>query len=287
VEWCPMWNKTDPEESFRNKVIWGAAAVVAAALIGVGIYYRTRAPRAAPTAVALPSQTATQPVPTPLPSSTSQAAPIEHPIPAQAPTPRAAPLPPLNHSDAMLVAALNGLIGHPAVARYLVPKNIIRRIVVTVDNLPRAKVSAHLRPIKPTPGHTLVDRQGGIATLSARNFARYTPFVAVVSRINVQALARLYFRLYPLFQQAYASLGYPHKYFNDRLVQAIDSVLATPAVNGPIDLVRPHVFWQFANPQLEALPAGQKLMIRMGPRNAAIIEAKLRQFRALITKMPR
>ena len=280
-----MWNKTDPEESFRNKVIWGAAGVVAAALIGVGIYYRMRAPRPAPTA-ALPPQIAAQPAPTPLPSSTAQTPAIQHPIPAQTAKPRAALLPPLNHSDAVMVAALNRLIGHPAVARFLMPKNVIRRIVVTVDNLPRAKVSAHLRPVKATPGQTIVDRQGGVTTLSSRNFARYTPFVAVVSRINVEALARLYFRLYPLFQQAYESLGYPHKYFNDRLVQAIDSMLATPALSAPIDLVRPHVFWQFADPQLEALPAGQKLLIRMGPRNAAVIEAKLRQFRALITKMP-
>ena len=279
-----MWNKTDPEESFRNKVIWGAAGVVAAALIGVGIYYRMRAPRPAPAAP--PPQIAAQPAPTPLPSSTPQAPAIQHPIPAQTAKSRAAPLPPLNHSDAMMVAALNRLIGHPAVARFLVPKNVIRRIVVTVDNLPRAKVSAHLRPVKATPGQTIVDRQGGVTTLSSRNFARYTPFVAVVSRINVEALARLYFRLYPLFQQAYESLGYPHKYFNDRLVQAIDSMLTTPALSAPVDLVRPHVFWQFADPQLEALPAGQKLLIRMGPRNAAVIEAKLRQFRALITKMP-
>ncbi len=282
-----MWNKTDPEESFRNKVIWGAAGIVAAALIGVGVYYHMRKPAPAPTAAAPPSQVAAQPAPTPLPSSTPQAPAIQHPIPAQTATTHTAPLPPLNHSDAMLVAALNRLIGHPAVARFLVPKNVIRRIVVTVDNLPRARVSAHLRPIKPTAGQTIVDRQGGITTLSSRNFARYTPFVAVVSRINVKALARLYFRLYPLFQQAYESLGYPHKYFNDRLVQAIDSVLATPTVSTPIELVRPHVFWQFANPQLEALPAGQKLLIRMGPRNAAVIEAKLRQFRALITKMPK
>jgi len=281
-----MWNKTDPEESFRNKVIWGAAAVIAAALIGVGIYYRMRTPRRPQPAAAIPAApVAAQPTPapTPLPSSTPA---IRHPIPAQAAAAHAAPLPPLNHSDALILSALNRLIGHPAVARFLVPKNVIRRIVVTVDNLPRAKVAAHLRPVEPTPGETGVDRQGAITVLSARNYARYAPFVAVVSRIKMKALARLYFRLYPLFQQAYESLGYPHKYFNDRLVEAIDSMLATPAVSGPIRLVRPHVFWQFANPQLQALPAGQKLLLRMGPRNAAIIEAKLRRLRTLIARMP-
>ena len=281
-----MWNKTDPEESFRNKVIWLAAGIVAAALIGVGVYYRFHAPQPAPSSgIVRPAPQAAAPVPTPLPS-TPQAPAVQHPVPVQAAAPSAKPLPPLNGSDATVLAALNTLIGHPAVARFVVPKNIIRRVVVTVDNVPRAKIAADLRPIRPTPGETVVDRQGGITVLSQRNYARYAPFVAVVSRLNVQALARLYFRLYPLFQQAYESLGYPGKYFNDRLVQAIDTLLATPAVNGPVTLVRPKVFWQFENPKLEALPAGQKLLIRMGPQNAAIIEAKLRQFRALIVKPP-
>ncbi len=282
-----MWNKTDPEESFRNKVIWWSAGIVAAALIGVGVYYRFHTPRPAPKSTPVPTAPpATTRAPTPLPSAPAAPA-IQHPVPKQAAAPRAKPLPPLNHSDATVLAALNELIGHPAVARFVVPKNIIRRIVVTVDNLPRAKVAAQLRPIRPTPGQTIVNRQGGTVLLSQRNFARYTPFVAVVSRLDVKAVAKLYFRLYPLFQQAYRSLGYPHKYFNDRLVQAIDSLLATPTVSPPVALVRPNVFWKFSNPTLEALPAGQKLLIRMGPQNAAIIEHKLRQFRALIASRPK
>ena len=107
-----------------------------------------------------------------------------------------------------------------------------------------------------------------------------------MSSADPKALAAVYFRLYPLFQQAYENLGYPGKYFNDRLVQAIDSMLATPDVQGPVTLVRPKVFYQFADSSLESLPAGQKLLIRMGPQNASVIKAKLQQFRAAITAQP-
>ena len=281
-----MWNKTDPEESFRNTVIWVAAAVVAAALVGVGVYYRFHKPHPAPAAAPAAIPPAATSAPTPLPG-TQQTPAVQNPVPPAAAAASAKPLPPLNDSDSVVVAALDGLIGHPAVTRFLVPKNVIRRVVVTVDNLPRAKIAADLRPIQPTAGATVVDRQGGITLLSARNYARYTPFVDVVGQLDVNSLAQLYFRLYPLFQQAYESLGYPGKYFNDRLVAAIDSLLATPTVSGPVTLVRPNVFWQYSDPKLEALPAGQKLLIRMGPQNAAIIEAKLRAFRALIAKPPR
>jgi hypothetical protein len=155
-----------------------------------------------------------------------------------------------------------------------------------VDNLPRKKVAAELRPLQPTAGDTAVDQQGNSTMLSQQNYARYAALMDVVGSTDPKALASVYFRLYPLFQQAYENLGYPGKYFNDRMVQAIDSLLATPDVPGPIELVRPKVFYQFADPKLEALPAGQKVLIRMGPQNASVIKAKLQQLRTAITATP-
>ena len=44
------------------------------------------------------------------------------------------------------------------------------------------------------------------------------------------------------------------------------------------------MFYEYADAQLESRPAGQKLLLRMGPANARIIKAKLREFRAEIVK---
>jgi hypothetical protein len=96
-------------------------------------------------------------------------------------------------------------------------------------------------------------------------------------------LVALYVRLYPLFQQAYRDLGYPDRYFNDRLVEVIDHLLATPSVPGPIKLAQPHVLYEFADPALEARSAGQKILIRIGPDNAARVKAKLRELRRQVT----
>ena len=271
-----MWNKaTDPEESFRDKAIWWSAGIVIAGAIAIGVYYRYYSPMpAAPTQHAAP---APQPAAPPAPG-------IQHPVPPAAE--QQTPLPPLDQSDPVVRDSLVGLLGKPTVAKFLVPHQVIRDFVVTVDNLPRKKVAAELRPLQPTPGDTAVDIQGGSTILSQQNYARYAALMDVVRSVDPKALAAVYFRLYPLFQQAYESLGYPGKYFNDRLVQAIDSMLATPDVQDPILLVRPKVFYQFADPKLEALPAGQKLLIRMGPQNAGIVKAKLREFRAAITATP-
>ena len=271
-----MWNKaTNPEESFRDKAIWWSAGIVIAAAVAIGVYYRFYSPAPTPSEqhAAAPQQAAP-----PAPA-------IQHPIPPAAEQ-QQTPLPPLDQSDPVVRDSLSGLLGQPAVAKLLVPHQVIRDFVVTVDNLPRKKVAAELRPLQPTPGDTAVDTQGSSTILSQQNYARYAPVMAVVNSVDPKALAAVYFRLYPLFQQAYENLGYPGKYFNDRLVQAIDSLLATPDTQGPITLVRPKVFYQFSDPSLEALPAGQKLLIRMGPQNASVIKAKLQQFRAAITAQP-
>jgi hypothetical protein len=156
--------------------------------------------------------------------------------------------------------------------------------VVTVDNLPRRKLAVELRPLKPTPGPTLIASQGELTALSDANFARYAPLMRMVQDADVKSLAVVYQRLYPLFQQAYEDLGYPGKYFNDRLVEVIDHLLQAPEVQGAVRVVQPKVFYEYADADLEGRSAGQKLLVRMGPANERIIKEKLRAFRAEIVK---
>src|SRR6185436_17861366 len=87
----------------------------------------------------------------------------------------------------------------------------------------------------------------------------------------------------PLFQQSYEDLGYPGQYFNDRLVEVIDHLLQTPDLRGPIVLKQGKVFYEYADPALEARSAGQKLLMRMGPQNEASIKAKLKELRVYVT----
>ena len=96
----------------------------------------------------------------------------------------------------------------------------------------------------------------------------------------------MYVRFYPLVQQAYAELGYPNRYFNDRLVEVIDHLLAAPEVEGPVELVRFGPYFEFADPELEELSAGRKLLVRMGPENAAVIKSKLRELRRELAAAP-
>jgi hypothetical protein len=107
--------------------------------------------------------------------------------------------------------------------------------------------------------------------------------IAMVERIDMLEIASFYRRYYPLFQDAYDRLGNPRaRYFNDRLIDVIDHLLATPVPDEPLALARPKVLYVYADPELEALSSGQKAMLRIGRENAARVKAQLREFRSAI-----
>jgi hypothetical protein len=208
------------------------------------------------------------------------------PQPSTAPPPqqlaRDIPLPPLDESDADVQGGLIELVGNSAVSQFLVPERIVRNSVVTLDNLPRQKAAVQQRPIKSTPGEFIVSGPEDARVIAPENYARYAPFVAVVQSLDANTLVALYRGLQPLFQQAYEDLGHPNGFFNSRLLEVIEHLLATPEVPQPVRLVQPSVYYRYADPKLEELSAGQKLLIRMGPENAAIIKAKLREIQAAL-----
>lgn len=254
-----------------KKWIWWAIPIVVVIAIGAALYfgYKQEQPELRPQAAA-PQE----------PASTEQ--PIQHPIAEPATQPEE-PLPTLEESDGEVQTSLTELFGGP-IEKFLIPKNIIRHTVVTIDNLPRKKTAVQMRPVRPAPGEFAVERAGTEITLSEENFERYSALVDLLQSVDAQQIAVVYRRYYPLFQQSYVDLGYPEGYFNDRLVEVIDHLLATPDVQGPIKLTLPGMFYEYADPSLESRSAGQKLLIRMGSENAAIVKEKLRELREEVTK---
>jgi len=251
-----------------NKAIPVLAAVVVLGSAAAWYWWPRLAPTPAP-----PPPVAAPPAPEAPPA-------IANPLPA--PDANAEPLPALADSDAPFAKALEAIPGAGRVGKFLRPENLIRHVVATIDNLPRRRLAADLRPLQPTPGAFMVSGGEDQATLDEHNSLRYAPVVAILGSLDMRAVNSLYQRYYPLFQRAYQDLGYPQGYFNDRLVAAIDDLLATPHPTAPLALVRPKVFWEFADPDLEARSAGQKLLLRMGADNAAVVERKLRELRALV-----
>ena len=256
-----------------NKPMVGVAAAVVVIAAGTLYFLHARHSSMPPAQVAAPQ-----------PPAEAPAEPgTLHPVPEAGDSAPKGPLPALADSDAPLSDAIGKVVGASAVKDYLLPENIIRHLVVTIDNLPRQKVAVDKRPTSPVAGSFIADGDELHATLDEKNYARYQPMVEVISKTDMRQVAAVYVRFYPLFQESYQNLGYPNGYFNDRLVQVIDNLLAAPQPTGPIVLVRPNVMFTYADPALESRSAGQKLLIRMGPENSAAIKVKLKELRAAIT----
>lgn len=256
---------------------WSLVLALGSLFIIGGVYYLNETPplthEVAPTAE------------TQLPPLTPKAAePEQHyPLPELAPAEQT-PLPKLEDSDAMFADALKQLLGTGPVEAFLIPDFLIRRIVITVDNLPRERVPLQFLPVKHPAGAFAVRDDGGKLLPSADNDARYAQLVGILKSAEPARVVQLYLRYYPLFQKAYRELGYTDREFNDRVVAVIDNLLATPEPQGDIELIRPKVFYQFADPALERASAGQKALLRIGAANRAVVKARLGEIRALLVK---
>ncbi len=192
-------------------------------------------------------------------------------------------LPPLDDSDSYFLLALVDIFGHP-IESVLKSESLVDNFVATIDNLPRSHVAEKIRPVGRLSRSFAADASGdnGVYYLNPDSYARYAILIDLVVGADLEVVAETYRRFYPLFQGSYVRLGYPGGYFNDRLVEVIDLLLITPEVDDPIRLIRPHVLYEFADTELEALSSGQKLLLRSGGENTARIKRILREFRALI-----
>lgn len=196
------------------------------------------------------------------------------------------PLPPVEQSDGPILEALSGAFRADGLAEFINMQDYVKRLVITVDNLPRELVPSQMSMVQRVPGLVEVDKDGDIVTLSPRNYARYDDFVSFAESLDPRLLVSLYLRFYPLLDQTYKQIGHPTGRFHDRVIVAIDDMLAAPTPQGPIELVQPKVLYRFRDPALQQLSAGQKIMIRIGPDNAATLKKVLRRLRGELLGQP-
>jgi hypothetical protein len=277
-----------PAPERASSTPWIIAAVLACTVAAAAAWWFLlrpgEAPPAPPPVVVAPQETPAAPPPMP------EASGPRNPVDALAPADAA--LPTLAESDERVIELLAELLGRDKLSAFLVTDGFVRRVVATVDNLGRAQAPARMWPVQPMAPQFRVDGGGGVAptTVATANAARYVAFLSFAEAIPLEPAVALYARLYPLFQQAYEELGYPRRYFNDRLVAVLDNLLLAPEPQGPLRVkltpvntdvpnLRPWVRYEFVDPALESLSSGQKVLVRMGPANAARAKALIRDVR--------
>lgn len=187
------------------------------------------------------------------------------------------PTPPLDASDVWVRAQARTLSDDPLMERAVRGEDLARRVVVSVINAaegvsPRRQFPA-LAPEEPFAP----DTEGGSTFLGATSYRRYDRLARLVDSLSVDACVNAFRLARPLFAAAFHEQGYPNETFGGMVRQALAQVESTPTPAEPIALERGVRTWRFVDPQLEALSPLQKQLLRMGPRNREIIQAKLQQ----------
>jgi len=199
------------------------------------------------------------------------------PEPAEEP-PAPEPLPTLAESDPRLRSELEEY-GVPE--PWLDTEGLIRRFAVTLDNAERGEYPRRqLQFLAPDGPFKTVER-GGALYVDPVSYERYDRYLDVLEAVPPEELAALFVEFEPLVAEALAEVGNDTAP-NQRLLGTLDQLLEVPILEGAVELVQPTVFYEYADPSLEALTPLQKQALRMGPENVARMKAYLTELRALL-----
>ncbi|MDO8907190.1 MAG: DUF3014 domain-containing protein [Pseudohongiella sp.] len=189
------------------------------------------------------------------------------------------PLPTLNDSDAFVVTRLAEMEMGASLLRMLAPEDLVRKFVVFVTNVADGELPQMEYPLRRIESEFATrEIAANLFEMTPATHTRFTPMVDMLVTLDPQQGVAIYRALRPLFQEAYAELGYQGS-FDAVLVRAIDQIMNAQLETGPFQLIKPSVMFLYAEGRIEDLPPVQKQLLRLGPENTAKLQAVLPAYR--------
>lgn len=236
----------------------GGAAIVA--LLGVGAWWMWRQPPA---------------------TNTTPAAVTATEAPLTPPPPPPVALPRLDGMDAFLRPLLQALSNRPELARWLATDDLVRQLAAAIDQASQGDNPAGgFKELWPD-SRLSVARRNNRRVIDPASYQRYDGLVTTVTSIDASAVARIYKTIRPRLNEAYQNMGHPGGDVDLAVREAIEILLDTPVVKGPVTLVEGSgARWAYADRDLEELTPTQKQLVRMGPAHTDALLVWLRALQA-------
>jgi len=254
-----------------KRILWvggalaaGVVAVVVALLLGIRHEARKTAPPTEPVPIEVVEP---PPVATEVPFSSPRLAGVT-----------------LAASDPLVRELVARLSSHPQLVSWLVTEELVRRFVVAVHSAarglsPREQLDFAL-PEEPFRVH----RRGGKLLVDPVCYHRYDLAAEVFTSLDTAGSVALYRELGPLIAEAHREIAGPGESFDVTLRAAISELLATPTLEGDVEVSQKVVTFSFVDEQLEQLSAAQRHFLRMGPVNVGRVQAKLEELDAALRR---
>lgn len=187
----------------------------------------------------------------------------------------------LSESDIDFIQAVQNLA--PKLVTWMTPDQQIRKWVYIIDNIADGNIPIQNRPLAYDMDKFQVDNstEEGVFYLSGANFKRTELLINTFTQIPPAELVRYYQHWLPLLNKAYDELGRDDN-FEDRLIQAIENVLAIQSLNEKVALKQPSVFYVYANKDLEKADKLHKFFWRLGSKNTNKVQTYLKKIEPLI-----
>lgn len=253
------WHEAARQEHFSRAPRWPWIAALVAITAG-GIFVVTRGGPQDP------------PDPTPEPLTLVA---LEEPEAAEP-----APLPPTRQTDGLL----RELLGDFAALAQM--SDLVRRFVSGVNQIADGQTPrAQLEPLTPKDRFRVREREGE-QVIDEQSYRRYDAAADLLGSLDATRAAEVFRQLEPVFDRTHQELGARDRTFRETLALALDHLAQTPIPDGPMRLRRHRGLYAYADPSLEALSDAQKQLLRMGPRNARIVQSSLRELMAALQLAP-
>ncbi len=258
------------DQKFSASTIIAALGIIAAIIVAAGLLYRLQGTdevdleAIAPTPEVIELVIEEPQVPEaeiPIPAV------VEAPPSAQQPTPEPIKLPDLDDSDGFVRERMQQVSEDAHFSRWLTADDLLRRSASYLDGLSRGVVLSKIFPLSAPQDKFTTHKDGQTIWLNAGNYERYDDTIDALMSLDTVAAAKMFHLARPLLEASFSEMGYNPRQMEGIILQAIDRVLATPIIVEPIELIHESVFYEFADPELEALLPVQKQVLRTGPEN--------------------
>ncbi len=196
-----------------------------------------------------------------------------------APPASPANLPALEESDDYVRGRAAGLSSAAAFAEWLKQEYLIRRLAAAMSMIADGKIPRETFAAFAPKGKFRAVKKDGRTVVDPAGFARYDAFAAMVAGVDAVAAAAVFEELLPLLDIAQRELGERNSAdARATLRAAAEELLAAPPLGGDVALVegKKGLGWVYADADLEGRSPAQKQLMRMGPKNQAAVQAKLR-----------
>ncbi len=205
----------------ENKPVLIALILVGLALVGAGAYFFTSSEPEPVTVsqqvdipVIAPEQPVVEVVKVPEPEVE---VPVETPQPIVEETPEPTfVLPRLDNSDQLIRDGAVSLTRHEGINSWLGSDELIRKIVVFVDNVANGNIAKEPAAALAPRGEMSVTRvSDDVFVMNESSYDRYNLVTSILTSIDSKRAVEFYVLLKPLFQEAFDELGYPNARFED------------------------------------------------------------------------